>query len=218
MKFNKVLEEVLGKRSSVGILRVLDGADKELTGRQIAARAGLNHRSCSLSLEDLAQQGIVNKKPSGPAYLYTLKRENILVREGIVPLLKLEKDLVDIMVDSVLDVIEEYDRHGESPVLSVILFGDAAAGNEAPDSKLNLCIVAKDKDVKDNIANIFEPARAEIRNSFGNDLFLKILTVAELNDLYGKKDPAAMEIASSRFVWGEPTEGLLKAEAEAGQG
>jgi hypothetical protein len=86
MKFHLVLEEVLGRRSNIAIIRVLAEKDLELTGRQIAQLSHLNHRTCQLSLGELAIQSIVAYRKVGKANLFKLKKENVLVKEGILEL------------------------------------------------------------------------------------------------------------------------------------
>ncbi|MEE9543420.1 MAG: hypothetical protein V3V95_06530, partial [Thermodesulfobacteriota bacterium] len=94
MRFNNLLEDILGKRSNISILRLFASENAEMTGRQIAGLTGLAHRTCLMSLEGLVKQSIISVRSVGSANLYKLKSENFLMEQGVLPLFKLEKGLL----------------------------------------------------------------------------------------------------------------------------
>lgn len=93
MKLTNVLDEVLGQKSKIKILRCLFKRRKEMTGRQVGQFCGLNHRTCQLALKDLEQQGIVVMRKVGKSNLFKLKHDNYLIGQLLGPLFEQEERL-----------------------------------------------------------------------------------------------------------------------------
>lgn len=207
MKFYKVLEEILGKKSNVSILRVLISRGIELTGRQVAELAGLNHRTCLLSLEELKNQGLVLRRSAGTAYLYSLRLSNIFFKEGIEPLFKLEKELAGKMTALLLDALNEYDS-GNQEVLSVTLFGSVASKKEEPDSDIDVCLIIKDIYVEERLRDILSDVNDRVMDSFGNELSFYIVTAEKLREMKKVKSPLIAEISEGQTLRGVSLESL----------
>lgn len=206
MRFNNILEDILGKRSNISILRILLDKDAELTGRRIATLTGLAHRTCLMSLEGLTKQGIISMRSVGSANLYKLKNENFLIEQGLLPLFKLEKGLLFSMVAPILDIIEEEARHY---VHSIVLFGKITRAAEEPESDIDICIILGDQDYKTTLSTILEPAKKHIMRAFGNKLSIHMLTAQELKERYAHNDTIITEIIESKYIWGEQVKRLL---------
>lgn len=84
------LEALLGGPARIGVLRVLAGADSPLTGRQVAAAAGLSHAGATRFLGQLRDDGIVIGTPVGTAVLHRFDSSHPVVRELILPLFEAE--------------------------------------------------------------------------------------------------------------------------------
>ena len=206
MRFNNILEDILGRRSNISILRILMSENVELTGRRIAGLTGLAHRTCLISLEGLTKQGIISMRSVGSANLYKLKNENFLIEQGILPLFKLEKGLLISMVAPLLDTIEKEAGHY---VHSVALFGKIARGAEEPDSDVDICIILNDDDYKTSLSTILKPVREHIQRAFGNKLSLHMFTVKEFKERLEHNDSITKEVLESEYVWGEKIRQLL---------
>src|SRR3989304_5240979 len=133
MKFKKILEDILGKKSNISILRVLSEKGIGLTGRQIAELSSLNHRTCQLALKKLNTEGIITLKKVGKANLYALKKDHVLVKNSILPLFEIEKNLLN-------KVLSEITKELRANVLSLILFGSHARMKGSADSDLDICV------------------------------------------------------------------------------
>lgn len=96
MKLTNILEEVLGQKSKIKILRCLFKRKMEMTGRQVAQFCGLNHRTCQLALRDLEQQGIVVMRRVGKSNLFKLKQDNYLIGQLLGPLFEQEEHLFHV--------------------------------------------------------------------------------------------------------------------------
>ena len=206
MRFNNILEDILGKRSNISILRILLDKDAELTGRRIATLTGLAHRTCLMSLEGLTKQGIISMRSVGSANLYKIKNENFLIEQGLLPLFKLEKGLLFSMVAPVLDIIEKEARHY---VHSIVLFGKITRAAEEPESDIDICIILGNQDYKTTLSTILEPAREHIMRAFGNKLSIHMLTVKELKERSAHNDTIIKELMESKYIWGEEVRRLL---------
>jgi predicted nucleotidyltransferase len=204
MKFHDVLEEILGKKSNISILRVLASRGFELTGRQIAQLSNLNHRTCQISLKELVGQGVVAHRRVGKSDLFKLKKENLLVSKGILPLLEVERRLLE----EAQALISGELTGGK--VLSLILFGSVASGREGPDSDLDVCVVLKDGVDKGLIERAEDGLNPEIIKKFGNSLALYPIGFREFNKKYSEGDRLIEEIAATGEVfWGKPLKEVL---------
>ncbi|HDP69596.1 MAG TPA: hypothetical protein ENN38_02165 [Actinobacteria bacterium] len=205
MKFHLVLEEILGKKSDIAILRVLVEKDLELTGRQIAQLTGLNHRTCQLSLKNLVTQGIVSLRKIGKSNLFKLKRENVLVKNGILPLFEAEHQLLSTVQFLISDKL------GTKKILSLILFGSVALGQEKPDSDLDVCVIVADEESKVFVEQEEDLLSQTIIKLFGNSLALYSLTVDEFNKRYFEDDELIKGIIrNERVFWGKSLKEILK--------
>jgi predicted transcriptional regulator len=73
----RVIEEILGSRGKVKILRVIYGAgDANIT--RIVRETGMNHRLVSKHLRDLVEKGVLEERIIGRARLYTIYFANPL--------------------------------------------------------------------------------------------------------------------------------------------
>jgi DNA-binding IclR family transcriptional regulator len=93
MKFDRPLDEVLGARSKVALLRLLVRTRGEHTGRELARLLHLDAKTCHTSLQALARQGVIEYRKAGTAILYRLNEAHALVEELLVPLFDRESIL-----------------------------------------------------------------------------------------------------------------------------
>lgn len=96
----RFLNNYFSCHSKIDILRTVIGSEQPLSGRQIAARAGLSPRSCQLSLDELVKLNALTRTASGKAYYYALNIENQIVTDLIVPIIQQEERLTDNVVDT----------------------------------------------------------------------------------------------------------------------
>lgn len=99
----RFLNNYFSCHSKIDILRTVINSEQPLSGRQIAARAGLSPRSCQLSLDELVKLNALSRAASGKAYYYTLNVENQIVTDLIIPIIQQEERLTDAVVDTLRD-------------------------------------------------------------------------------------------------------------------
>lgn len=92
-----IIEELLGGAGRIAILRVLAFAEAPLTGRQVAAAAGLSHAGGMRALDRLVALGVVDRVAVGRALLHRLDRQHALVGALVLPLFESEAELVGVV-------------------------------------------------------------------------------------------------------------------------
>jgi predicted nucleotidyltransferase len=138
------LNVIFGAPSHVALLRTLARSGTGMTGREVARAAGVAQQSATDGLARLERTGVVKSIPAGRAYLYTLNRELKIVREGIFPLLEKEGEIRSA-------VFEALRKTFEGEVLSGVVYGSVARGQERPESDLDVCLVVDREPHKESV-------------------------------------------------------------------
>jgi predicted nucleotidyltransferase len=134
MIFHHILDHVFSTWSHIAVLRVLQHAAQGLSGREVARLASMTHRACLNALTDLEELGIIRRQRGGRDHLFTLNRDHILVTDGILPLLVLERDF--------RTRLERFLKtHLQRDVDSMILFGSVARKEETAESDMDICVL-----------------------------------------------------------------------------
>lgn len=116
-----------------GVLSVLAGTTRPLTGREIARLVGRSSHSGVLNaLERLVEHGLVDREEAGAALLFTLNREH-LAAPAVDLLAQMRSELLNRLRGAV-------DSWEIQPV-HVSLFGSAARGEGDTDSDIDLFVV-----------------------------------------------------------------------------
>lgn len=172
MRMHNILEEVLGQRSKIKILRVLFKSKIEITGRQVAQLSGLNHRTCHLALRELIDEGIVSRQKVGKAHLFSLKETNYLVSHVLQPLFKKEAGLLQTALKKITKSLDRV-------VVSLVLFGSFVQGREKSDSDIDLLVLVSCQSEKKKVERRFDSLNMELTDTFGNVVSPYILTLGE---------------------------------------
>ena len=172
MRFHEPLDDILGNRTQIKLLRLLARTRSPHTGRELARLIGQSHNTTRYALEELERNGLVLKRQAGRSNLYSLDEDNIIFTQILSPAFKLEEDLLT----EVARIFS--DKLGEG-LESIILFGSVAKGEEDPDSDIDLLLVFSDEvnpgDKEDDVAE----ASLQVAKSFGNQVSTIILKAAE---------------------------------------
>ena len=166
------LNVLFGAPGHVSILRALAQAGRGLTGRETARAAGVAQRAGLDGLGRLEDAGVVRRTPAGRAFLFELRRDNRLVREGILPLLEAEAAIRS-------GVFERLKKAVEKHVISAWIFGSTARGEERAESDLDvLLLVERREDIeaaRKRVSSVFEG----LRKDFDVALSLLVITRTE---------------------------------------
>lgn len=172
MRFHEPLNDILGNRTQIKVLRLLIRTRSAHTGRELARLIGQSHNATRFALEELERNGLIVKQQAGRSNLYSLDEDNIIIREVLLPAFRLEENLLD-------EVAGILSREIGNELLDIILFGSIAKAEESSYSDMDLVLVFKDgvnpKDVEGAVAE----ASLLVAKMFGNQVSPVIITETE---------------------------------------
>jgi hypothetical protein len=82
------LNTILGTKSHLKVLRVLQRSEEPLAGREIQRRAGLSNRAAMMALESLSEQRVILVNVTSTKYMYQLNRKHFLWAKSVRPALE----------------------------------------------------------------------------------------------------------------------------------
>jgi predicted nucleotidyltransferase len=116
-----------------GVLALLAGTSRPLTGREIARLLGRpSHSGVIAALDRLVIQGLVEREEAGRAFLFTLNRDHLAA-----PAVELLADLRSELLRRIRDSIGTWEVQPEH----LSLFGSAARGDGDTESDIDLFVV-----------------------------------------------------------------------------
>lgn len=206
--FTRLLDEVLGQKPRVVLLRILARTACEHTGRELARLTGLDHKTCHTALQGLSRQGIVEMRRVGRALVYVLNRDHAVVQGILGPAFEKEAGLVE-------DYAREARRRIRVPIESIVLFGSVARGEEEPKSDVDLLfVVADDRAAKAAEAGI-EEVMIDLARRYGNVPQILMISRARFRKEIRLGKPLYMEILKTgRVLQGKAFSELLRDDAK----
>ncbi len=176
MKFHNVLDEILGNRTKVKLLRAFfTYPEKEFTESELQRIAGIPQASVHRNVKSLLANGLLDRERIGKANLYSLNKEHTLYAL-IKNVFENEKNLLSDLIKSLKGSIESF-----SGIELAVLFGSVVKGTERADSDIDIFIVSKaDKSqVETGMKNLIRV----IINKFGNMVSPMIKNDTEMKDM-----------------------------------
>ncbi|MBI3298746.1 MAG: nucleotidyltransferase domain-containing protein [Elusimicrobia bacterium] len=182
ISLRRQLDEILGSRAKVSVLRVLNDGRPELNGREVARRAGLASRSAQLALASLTRIGIVQMRAVGNNHVFSVNPEFNLYKTSIQAAFAAEKAGPEALAQDLI-------RHlrGE-PILTLAWFGSVARGQRDAGSDMDVLIVLKDSRASEGIRKALEGQAASLREKFGFRIELYVLGAKELARRFDSND------------------------------
>ena len=119
-----VLEDILGSRTNIAILRYLTAIRGALSGNEIATRLGLRQSTTRQALERLVATGVVTRADIGNSAAYELDHELAMHRSVLVPLFLAEAGLHDDLLEALVQICGRLKPRPHA----VFLFGSLARG------------------------------------------------------------------------------------------
>src|SRR3990170_6380919 len=161
MKFHNILDEMLGNKTKVRLLRAFfTYPEKGFTESELQRIAGIPQASVHRNVKSLLANGLLDRERIGKANLYSLNKEHILYAL-IKNIFENERNLLSELKKSLKDSIESLPG-----IELAVLFGSVVKGTERADSDIDLFIVCE-ADKSRVEAEMKDPIRV-IRNKFGN--------------------------------------------------
>ncbi|MCK5562162.1 MAG: nucleotidyltransferase domain-containing protein [Thermoplasmata archaeon] len=138
MKIHCILDDVLGSKSKIRILRLLfKYPEREFTEREIAEIINMSPNTVNLALRECRKTNIFIYKRIGKTHSYKCNSDSVLF-SLFEDLFRGEQKVNDNMINLLKSRLRN--------IGTSILFGSFARGEESFDSDLDLLIVTEDKD------------------------------------------------------------------------
>lgn len=169
------IESILGSRSRVRVLRVLDGVSAPLNATQIAERTRLTKMAVGNALAELSAMGLVQSSPVGRAKVHTLIRENAYVERVVSPVFEAERTMPELLEGELRNVFAEKAK-------SIVLFGSYARGEQDETSDVDIVLVSNEG-VKDELERVADEYGLRFRRRFGVTLSPLIYSLSEAREL-----------------------------------
>lgn len=203
------LDTILASRSRVAVVRALLESGAGVSAREAGRLAGIAHSGALRALDDLVVLGIVERLETRGQHIYTLNLRHRLVDQGLVPLFAAERGRVGEVFDWMAETLEPYLE--SNIVLSAVIFGSAARGEDGPGSDLDVLVaVRKPADVEpvhDHLAN----ASTELFQYFGLSLSPVVVDAEQLaRQFRGGGTFVRAVLREGRHVAGTPLDALLR--------
>ncbi|MBC8322024.1 MAG: nucleotidyltransferase domain-containing protein [Candidatus Marinimicrobia bacterium] len=164
------LQKILAAPSHISILRVLNQLNQGINGRETARRAGINDRTCRLSLLRLEQLNLIENLGSGKTKLFRLNRNHYFNKHALSALFTLENEYLPM-----LKRILKKDLHGKC--VWACIYGSVAKKTDTEESDLDVCIVANDENSVNQLENLIMKWNQNIYMKFGLSFSPVILTL-----------------------------------------
>jgi predicted nucleotidyltransferase len=204
MRFHCPLDDLFGQRSKVALLRLLVRTRTEQTGRELSRLVGLDGKTCHTALRHLARQGVVHSRRAGTAILYRLNDRHVLVRQVLESVFRTEAGLIEAYAGDLR-------KRAGIPLLSIILFGSVARGEERPGSDVDLLLVAPDREAGRRHQEALDRAMVALSTSYGNPPQVILLGRRAFSRKARSGDPfVAQVLRTGRVLYGKPFSTLLK--------
>jgi predicted nucleotidyltransferase len=192
MRFHEPLDDILGSRIKVRILRILHRTRGQFTGREISRLVGYSPTHTISTLRDLETEGLVVNQRAGKTDLFSLNERSSAVEGVLDPALRWEQNLYT-------ELAGIFEEQLGTRLLEVRLFGSVARGEEQQDSDVDLLLVVCDDEDIESAEEDAASASIEAGNHFGAPVVPFVVTAGE----YDKK------AKSKRGFWKEIPEGSI---------
>lgn len=203
MKFGNILEDILGHKSKIKVLRYLLNTKLELTGRQLSRTVGIHHRTVHEALKELASFGVVVMHQTGKAVVYKINNNNLLVEKILKPIFELERNLLSQTIATILKKIH-------FRIISVIVFGSVASSTERGTSDLDALFLVSSKKEKSKLEEFFQKIEYDFMLRYGNMLSPLVLTIDEFYRRLKQKDNLIQNIIhKGKSVYGKTVQEVL---------
>ncbi len=202
MKFRNYLEQVLGNKVAISLLRTMVRYPAKIfTIRGLARTANASVNETALTIRDFERLGIIKVQPIGRAHQLSLNKKNYILNKIIEPSFKAEENTLSELLKVLKKNLDK-----KKVIISAALFGSVVKGKEKQDSDIDLLIISNDFDLANEIVS---GAVIEVTEMFQTDLAPIIFSQKEL---VSKKNGNLVSsiIANHIMICGKDLESIIK--------
>lgn len=176
MRSTITVTDLYSTRGRVDVLRVLWWSQNPLTAADISRHANLTYPAAAAVLDHLVELGVVGRSPAGRGHAHWLIRENEYVRAFVDPVFRDETAMPDRLEDHLRSLF------GDS-VLSLVLFGSYARGDQTIESDVDVIAIAHSADEKKRLERDMHNTVRNFSQHWGAPLSVITYDPAEAADL-----------------------------------
>lgn len=187
MKPFNILDEIIGNPIKVKILRHLVKGFERRTGRSLAQIAKVSPPTALKPLEELLREGILTKMVIGKSYSFSLNRKNIVVEKGIIPLFRLEANLLK-------ELAEKLKKSLPQKIDTAVWFGSIARGEATHQSDWDILILCPNQTMADTIRQELPDKTPGWGAQFSSHLDIQVMTTDAFRTKFFKGDSFARNV------------------------
>ena len=188
MRFHETLEDILGSKIKIRILRLFYRTKGSYTGRDIAKLIASSPEAARRALNDLVSNGLLKLDYVGTSHSYYLNEDHMLVDKVVNKAFFAEqnaiREIVRIFKEQLGDEFQE-----------AVVFGSVAKKKERPDSDVDMLVVVRDGIDMDSIEDRVNKATNLATAASGNPVMPIVIQSGE----YEKKRKAK----NKQGIWSE---------------
>ena len=201
MKLHGYLDQLLGSKSSISVLRTLvQYKGKVFTIRRLAREANVSHPSVSETVAKLESFGVVQIQPIGRSHQVTLNEKSYVLKNIVEPMFMAEKQTFNQMIRFLKNHIST------KKIIGAAVFGSASRGQEKEDSDIDVVVISNDFN---GAITAVSDAGEEIFAKFHGNISPIIFSEAEFKSK-GKSDLARSILDNHTMVHGKNLGDILK--------
>lgn len=202
MQFHDYLEQVLGNKAAIRVLRAMIRYQaKVFTKRGLARTANVSVNEAALTIRDFEDLGIIRVQPVGRSHQLSLNKKNYIFNKIIEPIFKAEEDTLSELIKVLKKNLDK-----KRIIISAALFGSVAKGKEKPDSDIDILVISNDFDAASQIVS---DALVEVAEVFHARLAPITFSQKELQSKK-KGDLINSIIANHIMICGRDLESMIK--------
>jgi predicted nucleotidyltransferase len=196
MKLHAYLEEVIGSKTAIALIRaLLTHQGKVFTVRGLAETAGVSASEASLVVRQLEEAGVLRLQPVGRSFLVTLNEQSFVVQRIMKPVIRAESETISELVKLLKGCFAHTEE--EAGIQSVYLFGSVVKGKEMKDSDVDLLVVSSDFE---KASGVVSRAQEKVAATFNKQLSPLIWSEGELVRKKSKNSELINSVASSHIL------------------
>lgn len=169
------LEDVLGERANITVLRLLTTVGGSLSGNEIARRVGIQQSTARKALERLVARGVVTRTDIGRAAAYDLNSRLELVTVLIIPLFRAEAELRARLWADLVGVVSGL----EPGPLAAVVYGSVARRERNP-RDLDLLLVTKSDSDEEQLRELLLDVTEKFATQYQLEISPLFMTRTEL--------------------------------------
>ena len=200
------LSHLLGTRAKVSCLRVLASTEGLITQREVARRAGMQHRTAQLALEELIALGVVRRVEGGRDFLVGFSDAHAL-SVALRQLFQSEAAFFLALRQRLAAVAATAPR--SAAIKGLILFGSVARGDDRIGSDVDVLVVTRSEAAIDSALAHVSAAGGQVREVFGYAVRAIVYTEAELRSRWRRREAPLPDIVRDHIVLAGPALGDL---------